>query len=83
MDPETREWLQRLFTGWSFAINPLVEAIAFVSILVPRRPAMPAAIPAAMPAADEGQEELAVGPPPDTDDVEPVEVVWPDTDDSF
>ena len=43
MDPDTREWLKRLFTAWSFLKNPIVEAIAFVSILVPQRAALPAA----------------------------------------
>ena len=42
MDPDTREWLKRLFTAWSFLKNPIVEAIAFVSILVPQRAALPA-----------------------------------------
>ena len=44
MDPNTREWLQQLFTAWSFLKNSrIVQAIAFVSILAPQRAALPAA----------------------------------------
>ena len=57
MDPETKKLLRQLFVAWRFLISPFVQAIAFVDIPVPQRPAMPVAMPAAMPAADEGPEE--------------------------
>ena len=78
MDPETREWLQRLFTAWNFLSCPFVEAIALISILVPQRPAVPAAMPAAEPAAMPAADDSADEGPEELD-----HAVWPDTDDGF
>ena len=75
MDPETRGWLRRLFTAWSFSAT--CEWIAFVPIAIP----MPAA---PLPDTDDGpDDEPAL---PNTDDWPhdgPPPEVWPDTDDGF
>ena len=52
MDPNTREWVQRVFMAWRILKNSSVVAIAFCSIILAKQQA---ALPAANDLAnDEG-----------------------------